>query len=632
MPDTEFKIGEICYLVNGDTVLMPPNDNPCRKVIIIEQYAGRNRTIYQWSAEEVETGHSWAVKNEWLRKPDHPEVKAFLEEDNMQIPENPPFGYVCYAKRQGASRSLLGVPLRVVSVKPTGVMVAYKPFGTGTMDTGSIRRDLLRTPMKSDPKLRFSPEWVWRHMLHNGARIERSLNRFPTEAKRKAHIKKLHRYFTAMGGKYGVTQDIYNYGQSALVVCACGLEFAEYYHADRLNIGPKCAAELNTCQHCGRRVGDDLTEVLCGAGPSFNEQEWCNTCLAHNAMRWNYLEEDEDGEETLSEDVDESCWHDRPQYTMTEGGDNRGILNYSADVFTKAKASRNKRGCQAVVVKEGELALEPLDVSKFYFGVELETETRLTFPEVAKHFPKVSKADVFIAKHDGSLGMGGMELVTLPMTMEAQRLFWRGLEEKDLRGKLLSYNGTDGRCGCHIHISRGPMPFAQIQAVDYLVGHDVNRALTEHIARRLNAIYCAKHKKRKEQLGEDCGHHNAVCVSHHYPTLEVRIYKGTSFYPGLCIYLDHAESIVEFTSQVVALREGKKYQHDEPAPPGALEYLAWLDKLPEDRYLALRAHVVKFDRDKQTLPEKLVRGTPSQVATWEKNSEYLYSMLSGQDY
>jgi hypothetical protein len=191
------------------------------------------------------------------------------------------------------------------------------------------------------------------------------------------------------------------------------------------------------------------------------------------------------------------------------------------------------------------------------------------------------------------------------MTIEAAKHFVARMDA--LRGKAWSFNGTDGRCGVHIHLSRRPLTEVQRQVIDYVVAHADNKALTEFIARRSAGQYCRNHEKSKSELGTDCGegHYGAVSVSQGQPTLELRIYKGTVASRGLLMYLEHVESLLKFSKEVSDFYKGVMFEdaiatnegvvvNDPRELPDSVSYLQWLKLQPEGAYTVLREHLKGF--------------------------------------
>ena len=550
-------------------------------------------------------------------------VKADVKVGTLLVFKEPTF-QTATSKRKivDFARNGAGV-CRVISIGDGNATVSYyigqSDYGTLTLPLSAFRK--WRHGL--DVKVSLSYYYVLNFLLRDSDRWREAINGLSERVARAWTRKVLQRVgqrlYMRFNGRVCSAPNATTYlsREYGLAVCSdCGKAIAPVKGSNKVAVCASCVEDKGyvSCRMCGVPVlPQDTVTVLYGAvNPhgDYRQELACPHCGDPSnrvCFAW------EDG--TL---------HDRREY---ESGDARGVLNYSSDVFKHAKAARGKH-VAVTLDGDGKLALEDLNPRKIYYGVELETETRLSAPKVIAAFPTVEGKSLVIPKQDGSLNRDlGIELVTLPMTMEAQRVFWRGLDNPAIKGKVLSYNRTGGRCGCHIHISRDPMPLCQIQAIDFLVGHEVNRPLTEHIARRLNTSYCVKHKKRLQELGgtyNGGGHHNAVCISSHYPTLEIRIYKGTAAYSGLLIYLDHAESIVEYSAMVTTERKEKTYKDGEPSPPGMLEYLAWLDGLPVEKYPALRKHLEKLPRKDLPLPETSLEWQ-AEANSYKETSAFLPS-------
>lgn len=81
-----------------------------------------------------------------------------------------------------------------------------------------------------------------------------------------------------------------------------------------------------------------------------------------------------------------------------------------------------------------------------YMGVELEIE-HPRHKEFARSLP-----DEIYAKHDGSLGVGGVELVSHPCTLQYHYNLWKDILAKARHEGASSHNNY--RCGLHVHLSR----------------------------------------------------------------------------------------------------------------------------------------------------------------------------------
>lgn len=245
------------------------------------------------------------------------------------------------------------------------------------------------------------------------------------------------------------------------------------------------------------------------------------------------------------------------------------------------------------------------DTGLTLFGVELEVETNLTASAMVAAMPRVGGRPVAIVKRDGSLDRNrGREVVTLPMTMSAQRAWWREfLEHPAVAKRLSSYRGTGGRCGCHIHVGRAALTSAQSACIAYLVAHagEANARLTDYIARRRYSNYARRAALAKgvlahqlEQAMSAYRHYGAVSYSRH-GTLEIRIYKGTSLFEGLEIYLDHAESLVNYAQARIDPSMGGLPADTQVGEPA--DYLSWL--AGQAGYERLKRHLARYSDEFQ---------------------------------
>lgn len=176
---------------------------------------------------------------------------------------------------------------------------------------------------------------------------------------------------------------------------------------------------------------------------------------------------------------------------------------------------------------------EEVDRNTLYFGTEVEC-----VGSEDNRFYTAQCKDFIHLEHDGSLGYGGFEMISQPMTMQYV------LSVKDRIAAMfkdLSEHGQKSHeassCGFHIHVSRKAFKDndAILKAVAIVNGMEGSMS---RFARRVNCSYARyaygfnghDFSKRDVQNIDTCGHHVAVNTensSRDKNTIEFRIFRGT---------------------------------------------------------------------------------------------------------
>lgn len=160
---------------------------------------------------------------------------------------------------------------------------------------------------------------------------------------------------------------------------------------------------------------------------------------------------------TLVESVNKGCVY----VLSSEVGDDYAVCRSCGRLAPKSEimADGNCFACIAgIYVDEyhewdGEISFKSADAErdvKEYFGIEIETEGDFSNIELVKRYQ-----DIWHLEEDGSLGAGGFEMISQPMS-------WNYIKLQEPRFKALfkslenagqkSHNGSS--CGLHVHVSR----------------------------------------------------------------------------------------------------------------------------------------------------------------------------------
>lgn len=202
------------------------------------------------------------------------------------------------------------------------------------------------------------------------------------------------------------------------------------------------------------------------------------------------------------------------------------------------------------------------DASVLYMGMELELEKALSgceaFLERAGEYP--DEAPRFLwTKSDGSLSSSGVELVTMPSTLEAfRKRFPFGALEQWREDGARSYEHES--CGLHIHVARSAFDaphlwrFARVQLW--------NPQLCQLVAQRDESHYAQwSESGRVEEnrygslpdfiKGKDSNRNRYVALNfQNGATVELRYFKGNITKDSILTKLSFVDSLYRFTKQL----------------------------------------------------------------------------------
>lgn len=161
-----------------------------------------------------------------------------------------------------------------------------------------------------------------------------------------------------------------------------------------------------------------------------------------------------------------------------------------------------------------------------HIGAELELATHYKKDKMnfLKEYNKYYVNKEFYFKHDGSISGHGVEIVSLPMTINMIAKYWKPLFQQ-----IKQYNFQDTQdCGLHFHIDREYLNNNTIRNLDYIINN--NKDYFVKFANRENEDYAAYRKKRMNHWGIDtCGKYSAVNLAKKN-TVEIRICSSTIHY------------------------------------------------------------------------------------------------------
>lgn len=235
------------------------------------------------------------------------------------------------------------------------------------------------------------------------------------------------------------------------------------------------------------------------------------------------------------------------------------------------------KGCAKKVVKSYSFRPAPrflklaMERSPFYFGMELEVESRKKrSQEMAKELREALGPD-FYFKEDGSLSYNhGIEIVSHPMTLAYFRQQEYDKKIESFKDELAAFFRKN--CGLHFHISKSAFKGDEAHMFRFVEFHFQNKKFIQFIGQRKLNHFCVLNKdtkkeriktaiKNKESLS--AGHYDAVNIENEH-TVELRYFRANVLGPRLIKNMEFIRCLFEFT---------KTATDDQLLVPHFLEYL-----------------------------------------------------------
>jgi len=189
--------------------------------------------------------------------------------------------------------------------------------------------------------------------------------------------------------------------------------------------------------------------------------------------------------------------------------------------------------------------LRPESKDQTLYGTELEVEGNESDEQAAEFIRKFLPDTYCTLKHDGSLGAGGVEIVTRPDSIAVHKRMWAKFFAAHPEREMSSW--SNGRCGMHVHISRAGLTDLQIGKMLCFLNEPDAVPFISKIAGRAPCEWCKVHKKKVSDLHREHDRYTALNVTGSR-TVEVRIFKGTLAERGFMKNLEFVQALVEFTS------------------------------------------------------------------------------------
>ncbi len=225
------------------------------------------------------------------------------------------------------------------------------------------------------------------------------------------------------------------------------------------------------------------------------------------------------------------------------------------------------------------------EIGVLYMGIELEVEKMSPHAGDFLEAAGEKSYDPYFVylKSDGSLSSTGVEIVTMPATLEAFKELWPQHAMDNVRGYgARSYHYHS--CGFHIHVSR--TAFTPSHMWKFARFQMRNASLCQRVGQRENSSY-AEWYAINDSLqnlpeivkGKDSNRSRYIAINfQRNDTVEMRYFKGNILEAAIMKNVEFIDSIYEYTKQLTAgdiISRNGLARH---------KYLRWLVETGASRY------------------------------------------------
>ena len=345
----------------------------------------------------------------------------------------------------------------------------------------------------------------------------------------------------------------------------------------------KCASQFAECTNCGM-MSDNVTNtedgIVCHECLD-NEYSCCDECgRYHLADNMSWFDDSLYCDDCYNEVVGycEDCGRGVPREDMVDVGNNiyRWVCPSCVDEYHTCRECGDIvetledsmcEGCYESNCDSAENLLKGYSYKPApiffgegdrFFGVELETEPQDEWYEDADMVREVRDyvSEWAYLKHDGSLGDGGFELVTHPMTLQHHLEKFTPELFKTIRdSNYVSH--TNGNCGLHIHVSRTAFKseLAIVKVLEFVYGNYDN--VVSKLGRRKGITnYCLENVISSCPMGIDNlfrinneNRYHAINTKNR-DTIELRFFRGTLIRDTFISALQFADVLVNLANNI----------------------------------------------------------------------------------
>jgi len=276
--------------------------------------------------------------------------------------------------------------------------------------------------------------------------------------------------------------------------------------------------DAHLCASCDEFIASEhATDVHIISSGAYNRRQrstahYCMPCIESDGI----VSNEDTGEYATQEYADaywyfwnsDDCYHSDSEPDDDDDDDDDGLHDYGTDVI-------REHGWPGVTRRDS-----------LCFGVELEMEATRSRRDAINYLGGRDGNGTYILKTDGSLDEGGIELVTLPYTLDhhATRFNWAGIL-RPLGRNARSGSGTT-RCGMHVHANRAALTALQIGKALVFLNCAANASFVSYVAQRSSNGYCERDSSKKiKDAKHGFSRYDMLNISGRR-TIEFRLFRG----------------------------------------------------------------------------------------------------------
>jgi Putative amidoligase enzyme len=327
------------------------------------------------------------------------------------------------------------------------------------------------------------------------------------------------------------------------------------------------ATDTANCAHCGNTIPVNGEIYL-----REDERRMCNTCAHSSRYRWSLVQQRfirtydvialaDTGNYVSANWANANTYYSALRDEWYEAAEER---DNAEDAIREERARESQRGIYDYH------ATNPIEIhgwndktpkNSLCFGVELEMEHKdEEYEEGAEDLSEQlggrdgnngigdSAKGKYILMRDGSLNDSGVELITVPYTLEQHQ---KEFGWKEILGKVISI-GRSGRftsaCGMHVHVNRAALSAFTLGKMLVFVNSPHNTALIEKIAQRNPEEWARRYSKKvRDGLVTETDKYEAMHLSRR--TVEFRIFRGNLRFDRVLKNIEFCHAVTMFAKE-----------------------------------------------------------------------------------
>jgi hypothetical protein len=219
-----------------------------------------------------------------------------------------------------------------------------------------------------------------------------------------------------------------------------------------------------------------------------------------------------------------------------------------------------------------------------YMGMEIEVEKMMAHADEFYNALTDKQEQFVYMKTDGSLSSSGVEIVTMPGTIDAIKSVFPfdALDVARNRGARSFYYSN---CGFHIHVSRSA--FTATHMWKFVKFQMNNPVLCQTVGQRQDSSYAHWNYQYRDRMnmgdglpslvkGKSANGDRYVAINfQNHATVELRYFKGNILKAAILKNIEFVQSMYDYTKQLTAADVMTRHGLTE------LKYLDWLDDKTE---------------------------------------------------